>query len=100
MIEWNIPKKINKGAKIIVNGRVQGVGFRWFAVKWAQDFDLSGYANNLENGTVLIEAEGGEKKIESFLKELKNGPSGSLVEEVSVKWLPFEHRFRDFKIRY
>lgn len=98
-MDWDIPKPDNAGAKMVVSGRVQMVGFRWFTVQWAQDLGLSGYAKNQEDGTVLIEAEGKKKNIESLVKEVKTGPRGSQVDEVKVEWLPFEHSFRDFEIR-
>lgn len=98
-MDLDIPKPENAGAKMIVSGKVQMVGFRWFTVQWAQDLGLSGYAENKENGTVLIEAEGKKKNIESLIKEVEKGPRGSQVDDVKVDWLPFEHRFRDFEIR-
>jgi len=98
-MDLDIPKPDNAGAKLIVKGKVQQVGFRWFTVQWAQDLRLSGYAKNLDDGTVLIEAEGKKNNIESLIKEVETGPRGSQVDEVKVDWLPFEHRFRDFEIR-
>lgn len=98
-MDLNIPKPDNAGAKLHVTGKVQQVGFRWFTVQWAQDFGLSGYAKNLEDGTVLIEAEGKKNKIESLITEVESGPRGSQVDKVQIEWLPFEHRFRDFEIR-
>jgi len=43
-------------AKMIVKGRVQGVGFRWFVQQRAEKFGVSGYVKNLDNGDVGIEA--------------------------------------------
>jgi acylphosphatase len=97
---FEIPQKENAGARIKVTGRVQMVGFRWFTVQWAQDLGLSGWVKNMHDGSVLIEAEGEKKRIESLIKEVKIGPRNASVKEVKVTWLPFEHRFRDFKIRY
>ncbi len=99
-MDWEIPKPNNSAAKLIISGRVQKVGFRWFTVQWAQDLGLGGYAKNLPNGTVLVEVEGKKNRIESLIKELKMGPRGSHVDKVKADWLPFEHRFRDFEIRY
>ncbi|MBT3217157.1 MAG: acylphosphatase [Candidatus Marinimicrobia bacterium] len=98
-MDFDIHKPENAGAKLGVSGKVQQVGFRWFTVQWAQDFRLAGYAKNLKDGTVLIEAEGKKMDIESLIKEVETGPRGADVDEVQVEWLPYEHRFRDFEIR-
>ena len=47
-----------KRAKIIVNGLVQGIGFRYFVVKHAENLNLKGYTQNLFTGEVLTEVEG------------------------------------------
>ncbi|MFQ6611757.1 MAG: acylphosphatase [Fidelibacterota bacterium] len=96
----NLPKQENSGLRLVITGRVQMVGFRWFTVQWAQDLDLAGYVKNQPDGSVLMEAEGPKKKLENMIEELKRGPRGSSVDRVEAEWLPFEHRFRDFNIRY
>lgn len=76
------------------------VGFRWFTRHWADDMDLSGWVRNNPDRTVAIVVEGKRSRIETLLEELKKGPKHALVEDVKVKWLPFENRFRSFEIRY
>ena len=98
-METESPKQDNAGAKLHVSGKVQQVGFRWFTCRWAKELGLSGFAKNLDDGTVRIEAEGKKSKIESLISEVKSGPHRSHVDEVRVEWIPFEHRFRDFEIR-
>ena len=51
---------------IICEGRVQGVGFRFFCQMNATELDLTGYAHNLNNGMVEIEVQGSEEKINMF----------------------------------
>ncbi|MBL8016512.1 MAG: acylphosphatase, partial [Ignavibacteria bacterium] len=46
------------GVKIVVSGRVQGVGFRYFIARYASELGLTGYAKNLFTGEVEIIAEG------------------------------------------
>ncbi|MFH1852830.1 MAG: acylphosphatase [Candidatus Neomarinimicrobiota bacterium] len=99
-MDWELPKTDNTGATIKITGRVQKVGFRWFAVQWAQDMELGGFVRNLHDGSVFVEVEGKRNRIESFIKELKQGPKGSQVDKVTVTWKDFEHKFRDFEIRY
>ncbi|WP_284037653.1 acylphosphatase [Neobacillus sp. 114] len=53
--------------KIVVNGLVQGVGFRQFTLRKAGFYGIYGWVRNLENGTVEIEAEGLQENMEHFL---------------------------------
>ncbi len=99
-MDWEIPKADNAGARLKITGRVQKVGFRWFTVQWAQDLALGGFVRNQHDGSVYVETEGKRKRIESFIKELKQGPRGSQVDNVDIEWLNYEHNFRDFEIRY
>lgn len=70
--------------RFIVSGRVQGVGFRYFAVDAARREGLSGYVTNRDDGTVEALAEGEAEAIERFERALRRGPSRSRVEHVLV----------------
>ena len=70
----------------LVSGEVQGVGFRAFARRHALDLDLSGYAENLDDGRVEIVAEGERGDLEALLHQLKRGPAHAEVEEVDITW--------------
>ena len=93
-------KPNNAGVRLVITGQVQMVGFRWFTVQWGQDLNLTGFAKNESDGSVLVEAEGAKEDLESLIREVKKGPPGSSVNQVEIEWLPFEDRFQDFKIRY
>ncbi len=80
-------------------GRVQGVGFRYYAREEAQNLGLLGWMKNASGGTVEGEIEGEEKSLEEFLKWAKGGPRGAKVEKVEARWEEFKDEFRDFKIR-
>ena len=58
---------------IICEGRVQGVGFRYFCQMNAAELNLTGYAHNLNNGMVEIEVQGSEEKINIFIHNIKKG---------------------------
>lgn len=90
----------NARARIVITGRVQMVGFRWFARRWAEDLDLTGWVRNNRDGSVGLEVEGKRQRIETLIKELKDGPKHARVENVDASWLAFENRFRAFQIRY
>jgi acylphosphatase len=87
-------------AEIIVEGRVQGVGYRTYAQRRAQSLGLAGYVMNLKDGRVRARAEGPRALIEEFARTLEKGPPLARVEHVTVRWLPPTGRFIDFGIRY
>ncbi len=70
----------------LVSGRVQGVGYRAFARRKAQELGLSGYAENLPDGRVEVVAEGDEEDLKLFIEFLKRGPRLAQVEAVEVTW--------------
>ncbi len=67
---------------LIVRGRVQGVGFRWFAVGLAEELGLAGWARNREDGSVELEAEGDEKALDVFVERLKTENPAARVDSV------------------
>ena len=83
----------------IVRGRVQGVGYRYFAIDHAERLGLVGYAKNLPNGDVEVVAEGEEADLKEFIALLERGPSAAFVREVKVDWMPATGEFRGFSAR-
>lgn len=65
-----------------VAGRVQGVGFRWFARVNARRLQLAGWVMNRDDGTVEIAASGREEKLREFRRLLERGPDGAEVTDV------------------
>ena len=80
-------------AEIIVEGRVQGVGYRNYAQRRAASLGLDGFVMNLKDGRVRARCEGPRPVIEEFIRDLGKGPPLSLVEHVTVRWLPPSGRF-------
>ena len=89
-----------KRAKIIVKGLVQGVGYRYFVVRHAENLNLKGYTQNLFTGEVLIEVEGDTGLINDFIKQLNIGPSRSHVVDCAVDWLEYTGEFNSFNVRF
>jgi len=89
-----------KRAKIIVNGLVQGVGFRYFVIRHADNLNLRGYTQNLLTGEVVTEVEGDESLIQELIKQLKIGPSRSHVLNCIVDWSDYKNEFKSFEVRY
>lgn len=68
--------------RYLVRGRVQGVGYRYFALKRAEQLQLAGFVRNMSDGSVEVIAEGGDQQLSEFETSLKEGPSFSRVEAV------------------
>ena len=66
-----------------VTGRVQGVGFRWWAQEQAQALGLAGFVRNDPDGAVSGCAEGGEEALAAFRARLAEGPSSARVADVA-----------------
>ena len=92
-------KKDAARLQAVVEGRVQGVGFRFFVEEEAMAFDLKGWVRNRWDGNVEVIAEGERQVLEKFLAALRKGPRASEVTEVQVVWLPATGEFDRFYIR-
>ena len=86
-------------AEIIVNGLVQGVGYRYCVYREARNLGLKGYVNNLYTGEVLIVAEGEKALVEELINKLKVGPMHAAVKNCKVTWDEPISEFRSFDIR-
>lgn len=89
-----------KRAKIIVFGLVQGVGYRYFVMRHADNLNLKGYTQNLFTGEVLTEVEGDFGLINELIKQLKIGPMKSHVTNCLVEWSEPKNEFKRFEVRY
>jgi acylphosphatase len=83
---------------IFISGRVQGVFFRQFTQKKAQELGLVGWVKNLADGRVEAVIEGDKEKIDKLLTYLKQGPPLSKVENVKIDYQKHQEEFKDFSI--
>lgn len=67
---------------VVVRGRVQGVGFRWFVRETAERIAIAGWVRNRADGTVEVAAEGEADVLARFRAVLAEGPRGASVESV------------------
>lgn len=74
--------------RAVVQGRVQGVGFRFFAERAARELGVRGWVRNLPDGSVEAVAEGDDEAIATFIERLKRGPLSSRVDRVEVAEAP------------
>lgn len=87
-----------KSVKLKIFGIVQGVGYRYFCARQATIYGIYGYARNMPDDTVEVEAEGDEESLKSFIRQLENGPSHADVEKMEIEWHQATERFNDFYI--
>lgn len=88
-----------KRMHIIISGRVQGVGFRYFAVSLASRYHITGWVRNLYNGDVEMEAEGNSTRLTLFLQEIQEGNRFVRVRNMEISEIPPAHD-KDFKVVY
>ena len=82
-----------------ISGRVQGVGFRFYARQTAAELGVNGYVRNTRDGDVQVVAEGEEPDLEIFLQLLQQGPHSAHVERVDVRWDEPTGEFARFLVR-
>lgn len=83
-----------------VFGLVQGVGYRAFAQRAAQQLGLSGFVRNCADGTVEVVAEGEPTQLVQFVAILQRGPAGARVSHVETTYTSATEEYTDFEIRY
>jgi acylphosphatase len=66
----------------LIQGRVQGVGFRWYVHREASELDLRGWVRNTEDGDVEVLVHGNELDLNELRASLRRGPRGSRVDRV------------------
>lgn len=87
-------------AEILVNGLVQGVGFRYFIVKHTSRLKLNGYVENLYTGEVHTVVEGDRVNIEELFKLIKLGPSHAHVKNSRIDWSECKNEFDSFEVKF
>jgi len=83
----------------VVRGRVQGVGFRYWVVRRAQDLGLTGWVANELDGSVRCVAEGATAALDDLETLLRLGPIGAVVDDVRIVRMPATGTFRSFDVR-
>jgi acylphosphatase len=83
----------------VVSGRVQGVGYRWFAVKAARALEIKGWVRNTMDGQVEVLGVGSSENLRLFEESLWDGPASSHVDNVEkTSKLLDVNEFKSFEI--
>ena len=69
--------------RLLVRGRVPGVGFRWFVRERARRWGLTGWVRNRPDGTVELAARGNPPSLEGLRRDVASGPPNAVVESVT-----------------
>ncbi len=71
----------------LIQGRVQGVGFRWYVHREASELNLRGWVRNTEDGEVEVVASGAAEDLAELRASLRRGPRGSRVDRLIEHYL-------------
>ena len=74
--------------RYIVEGRVQGVGYRYFVMREAASLGVTGFARNLPDGRVEVVGEGADDVLATFEQRLRQGPSFAEVKHLERAAIP------------
>ena len=85
---------------IQVYGRVQGVGFRYFAQYTATYLRLTGWVKNCDDGSVQIEAQGTEENTDNFLIKIKKGNQFVRVDDINYREIQLVDKEKSFRVKY
>lgn len=87
-------------AHVIIEGRVQGVFFRYHTQEKAYEIGVKGWVKNRRDGRVEAVFEGDKDKVDRIIQWCHRGPSEAIVTNVKVEWENYTGEFEDFTIRY
>ncbi len=93
-------ESVLKRAHIFIEGRVQGVGFRYFIQTNAGEMGINGWVKNLSDGRVEAVFEGPKEKVMNMVERCKRGPGASRVENINLKWDEIDKTLQSFNVKY
>ena len=82
---------------LVISGRVQGVGFRFYMERKARDLGITGWVRNRRDGSVESLVHGDPSAVETIIEWARRGPSSAVVAEVRVS--DGEGEFDRFEVR-
>ncbi len=86
-------------ARLFISGFVQGVGFRRFIQKQAQEMDVFGWVRNLPEGKVEVLLQGERQEVEMMIDACHRGPFLAEIDEVEIAWEAITQEYPDFTVR-
>lgn len=98
-IKGSYTKLAMKRVHIRARGVVQGVCFRYYAQRRAEELSLAGWVRNLMDGSIEALVEGGDSEVGAMIQWFRHGPPGAVVDECEVEEQPYKGEFKDFSVR-
>ena len=92
-----MPKELRH---ITIHGKVQGVGYRFFATRVARRLGLKGWIQNNRDGTVEAMVEGEKASIDEWVEEIREGPRYAEVTKIDAEVKDFSGRLGDFDVKF
>lgn len=89
-----------KRAHLFVEGKVQGVGFRYFTQTNARDMNINGWVKNLPDGRVEAVFEAPKTKVENMIDRCKEGPRAARVDNLDWEWVERPQALNTFEVKY
>ena len=86
--------------RFLITGMVQGVGYRFFAMRAAARHQVLGTVRNLPDGRVEVMAEGEREAVDEFKNDLATGPAMASITDIEETDLTVTGLYRDFRIDY
>lgn len=88
-----------KQVYIVITGRVQGVGFRYFALDKAEELQITGWVRNTYDGKVEMEACGETSNLDTFIDWMKMGPARAIIQTFLLSDIAPPRNFTNFTVR-
>ncbi len=85
---------------VAIKGRVQGVSYRYYALREADRLGLKGWIRNERDGSVTSAAEGTHAQLEEFISFLRKGSPAARVSAIEVEWFGSTGEYERFEIRW
>jgi len=89
-----------KTYKILLSGRVQGVGFRYFSQSRASKYNIKGFVRNTYASKVEIVCQGEEEELQQFINEVRKGPAFSVVSDIEIEEIKKPQKYDSFDIKF
>ena len=87
-----------KATRVLYEGYVQGVGFRWTTKRLAQGYDVSGWVRNLPDGRVELQVSGEEDEVSAFLRAIRESTLGGHIDAEHTTEIEIPNPFKGFRI--
>ena len=87
-----------KATRVLYEGYVQGVGFRWTTKRIAQGYEVSGWVRNLADGRVELQVSGEEEEVDAFLRAIRESTLGGHITAEHAAEIEVASPFKSFRI--